>query len=144
MSTGATCLTTSRASCRRASPRRWCTIHGAEPDLAERIKAAIPEWTLVVIAYDAERAASTDTRFLWTTFTRFEPAADLYATSTRVHLQHLVYGGSILIDARMKAPYPDKLSCDPDTATTVARRWRENFPGGGDMGNAEAGHLDKV
>ena len=47
--------------------------------------------------------------------------------------------------ARFKREYPDELFCDPDTAATVTRRWKEYFPKGGvEMGDSDAGHLDKL
>lgn len=114
-----------------------------EPDLPARLKGAFPAWPLVVLCDGARRAASSSTRFLWTTFTRFEPAQDIHADTVRVHRHHLVYGGTILIDARFRQEYPDELFCDPDTASTVSRRWREYFPDGGvEMGDSDAGHLD--
>ena len=43
----------------------------------------------------------------------------------------------------MKAWYPKELTCDPDVAATVTRRWKEYFPSGKvEMGDAERGHLD--
>ena len=85
---------------------------------------------------------ASDARFLWTTFTRFEPAADIHATHTRVHRHHLVYEGAIVIDARMKPTYPKELFCDPDTAATVERRWSEYFPSGKvEMGDSDNAHL---
>jgi 3-polyprenyl-4-hydroxybenzoate decarboxylase len=114
-----------------------------EPGFAQRVAAALEAWPLVVCVDDAAQATRTDTRFLWTTFTRFEPAADLFATRTRVVRHHLVHEGCISIDARFKPTYPDELFCDPDTAATVSRRWREYFPAGGvEMGDSDAGHLD--
>jgi hypothetical protein len=82
--------------------------------------------------------------FLWTTFTRFEPAADIRAAATRVVRNHVSYTGPVLIDARMKAWYPKEVSCRRDVAETVSRRWREYFPGGRgvEMGDSERGHLD--
>jgi UbiD family decarboxylase len=118
--------------------------HAAEPGFTERIARSFPDWPLVCVVDDAKKAASTTTRFLWNVFTRFEPAADLYAAHTRVVRHHLVREGSILIDARMKGTYPDELFCDPDTAATVTRRWSEYFPAGNvEMGDSDAGHLDQ-
>ncbi len=117
--------------------------YSEEPGFAQRVAEALEAWPLVVCVDDAAQATRTDTRFLWTTFTRFEPGADLYATRTRVVRHHLVYEGCISIDARFKPTYPDELFCDPDTAATVSRRWREYFPAGGvEMGDSDAGHLD--
>ena len=81
--------------------------------------------------------------FLWTTFTRFEPAADIHAAGRRIVRNHIAYSGPIVIDARMKPRYPKELSCDPDTAALVSRRWKEYFPSGKvEMGDSERGHLD--
>lgn len=119
--------------------------HEEDPDFAQRIADAFPEWPLICLVDEAERAASTPTRFLWTVFTRFEPAADIVAAKTRVHRHHLVYSGSIVIDARMKKPYPDELFCDPETAKTVSDRWKEYFPAGDvEMGDSDEGHLDQL
>ena len=84
-------------------------------------------------------------RFLWAVFTRFEPAADMFAAQTRVQRHHVVYEGTVVIDARMKPPYPKELFCDPDTAKTVTDRWGEYFPNGGvEMGNSDVAHLDEA
>ncbi len=100
-------------------------------------------WPLVVLTDDAARAARSDMNFLWTTFTRFEPAADIHAASTRVVRHHVGYEPPIVIDARMKPWYPAELSCDEATSATVTRRWKEYFPNDAvEMGDSERGHLD--
>jgi len=44
----------------------------------------------------------------------------------------------------MKGAYPAELFCDPETADTVSRRWKEYFPDGGvEMGDSDVGHLDR-
>ena len=120
-------------------------LYDAEPDVAARIAAhpAFAKWQLVVLTDEPARAARSTMNFLWTTFTRFEPAADIHAAGTRVVRNHLSYTGPILIDARMKPWYPREVSCRPDVAETVSRRWREYFPDGRvEMGDSEQGHLD--
>jgi len=90
-----------------------------------------------VLLDDARRACVDEARFLWTVFTRFEPAADLHS-ETRIVRNHVVHQGTIFLDARMKASYPAELFCDPDTAATVDRRWTEYFPQGGvEMGDGD-------
>ncbi len=97
----------------------------------------------MVLTDEPQRAAASTVNFLWTTFTRFEPAADIHAASTEVKRHHLSYTPPIVIDARIKPPYPDELFCDPDTAALVTRRWKEYFPDGGiEMGDSDKGHLD--
>ena len=116
-----------------------------EPDAASRLAdhPAFADWPLVVLTDEPARAAASPINFLWTTFTRFEPAADIHAARTDVKRHHLSYTPPIVIDARMKPPYPDELFCDPETADLVTRRWSEYFPDGGvEMGDSDRGHLD--
>jgi len=99
-------------------------------------------WPLIVVTDEPARAAKSPINFLWTTFTRFEPAADVYAASTRVVRNHLAYTSPIVLDARLKPGFPTELTCRPDIAATVSERWREYFPGAAvEMGDAERGHL---
>ena len=68
--------------------------------------------------------------FLWTTFTRFEPAADIHAAATRVVRHHVVHEPPMLIDARMKPCFPRSSPATPRPPPSSTRRWREYFPGG--------------
>jgi UbiD family decarboxylase len=121
------------------------TAYKDEPDFPQRVAAGFAGWPLVVVVDNALQATRSDARFLWTTFTRFEPAADLYAERTRVVRNHLVREGTIVIDARFKPSYPDELFCDPQTAAKVSARWATYFPAGGvEMGDSDAGHLDQL
>jgi 4-hydroxybenzoate decarboxylase subunit C len=119
--------------------------YGDEPDVASRIAAhpAFSGWQLLVLTDEPARAAKSTMNFLWTTFTRFEPAADIHAASARVVRNHLSYSGPIAIDARMKPWYPKEVSCRSEVAALVSSRWREYFPAGKvEMGDSERGHLD--
>lgn len=103
---------------------------------------AFKGWQLIIAVDDADKAARSDAAFLWTTFTRFEPAADIYAASTRVERNKIVYEGPVLIDARMKPWYPKELICDDKTARTVSERWNDYFPAKDvKMGSSIDGHL---
>jgi UbiD family decarboxylase len=116
-----------------------------EPGAAERIvgHASFALWPLVVLTDDARRAARSAMNFLWTTFTRFEPAADIHAAERRLARNQVSFNAPILIDARLKPGFPAELSCSPDVAATVTRRWKEYFPAGGvAMGDSESAHLD--
>ena len=127
-----------------------CLVVGAgsyadDAGAPERIAThpAFADWPLIVVSDEPIRAAKSSINFLWTTFTRFEPAADVYAASTRVVRNHLAYTSPVVIDARTKPGFPAELACRPDVATTVSERWREYFPGTAvEMGDAERGHLD--
>lgn len=116
-----------------------------EPELAQRICrwGEFGGFPLVVLLDEANKTVSSVTRFLWTVFTRFEPAGDIYASDTRVERHHLAYQEPICIDARMKPHYPEELFCDAETAAKVERRWKEYFPEGKvEMGDSDVAHLD--
>ena len=87
------------------------------------------EWPLVVLHDDVNVAHKT-ADFLWATWTRFEPAADIHAAKTKVVRHHLAYSTPIVIDARTKPGFPAELIVRPDVAELVDRRWREYFPRG--------------
>jgi 3-polyprenyl-4-hydroxybenzoate decarboxylase len=84
------------------------------------------EWPLIVLHDDASVARSS-TDFLWATWTRFEPASDIYAARTEVKRHHLVYTAPIVIDARTKPGFPDELIVREDIKNLVDRRWGEYF-----------------
>ena len=127
-----------------------CLVVGArsfadDPQAPSRIAGhpAFAGWPLVVVSDEPARATRSEMNFLWTTFTRFEPAADIHSASQRVVRHHIAYEPPIVIDARMKPWYPREVSCDPQTAATVTARWKEYFPSSSvQMGDSERGHLD--
>jgi UbiD family decarboxylase len=119
--------------------------YATESNAAQRLAndSAFADWPLVILTDDAKRATASPMNFLWTTFTRFEPAADIHTASQRIIRHHLSYTAPVVIDARMKPPYPKELFCDEETAALVDRRWKEYFPDGGvEMGDSDRGHLD--
>jgi menaquinone biosynthesis decarboxylase len=102
-----------------------------DPEQAARLakEPAFAEWPLLVLHDDASVARST-IDFLWATWTRFEPAADIHAATAKLVRHHLAYGGPIVIDARTKPDLPDELIVRDDIAALVDGRWREYFPAG--------------
>src|SRR4051794_35439674 len=85
-----------------------------EPGAAARFAArpAFAGWPLGVLPDEPRRATASAVNFLWTTFTRFEPGADIHAAGTRVVRHHVSYQPPVLIDARMKPWYPAELFAD--------------------------------
>jgi menaquinone biosynthesis decarboxylase len=102
-----------------------------EPELASRLarEEAFKDWPLVVVHDDAGIARNASD-FLWATWTRFEPAADIHAAAETVRRHHISYSAPLVIDARMKPGFPDELVVRPDIGELVTRRWREYFPKG--------------
>ena len=74
---------------RRLPGRGGAVVRPTSPAAAARLAAdpAFAEWPLVVLTDDAARAARSDMNFLWTTFTRFEPAADIHSPAQRDRAQ---------------------------------------------------------
>jgi UbiD family decarboxylase len=103
--------------------------YAEDPEQAARLAkdSVFGEWPLVILHDDASVARSTKD-FLWSTWTRFEPASDIYAADTDVIRHHLAYTGPIVIDARTKPGFPKELIVRDDIAELVDRRWREYFP----------------
>jgi 3-polyprenyl-4-hydroxybenzoate decarboxylase len=104
--------------------------YSADPELAARVarEPLFASWPLIVL-HDNASVAKSSADFLWATWTRFEPASDIYAANTRIHRHHLSYTGPIVIDARMKPGFPAELVVRDDIAALVDRRWTEYFPG---------------
>jgi len=105
--------------------------YASEPEQAARLAGnrVFSEWPMIILHEDATVARSP-TDFLWSTWTRFEPAGDIYAAETKVVRHHLSYRGPLVIDARKKPGLPDELVVRDDIAKLVDRRWREYFPSG--------------
>jgi 3-polyprenyl-4-hydroxybenzoate decarboxylase len=128
-----------------------CLVVGGPPyaeddGAAERLAAAaaFAGWPLLVLTDEPARAARSPINFLWTTFTRFEPAADIHAAKRTLLRNHLAYDPPILIDARLKPGFPAELFCDTRTAETVTRRWNEYFPARRvEMGDSDRADLDR-
>ena len=99
-----------------------------DEELAARVASdsVFAQWPLIVLHDDA-RVARSSPDFLWATWTRFEPAADIYAARTTVQRHHLVYTAPIVIDARIKPGFPDELIVRDDISELVNSRWPEYF-----------------
>ncbi|MCC7431794.1 UbiD family decarboxylase [bacterium] len=120
--------------------------YAKNPALAQEITklSALKDFPLVILADSAKETTSTTSRFLWTVFTRFEPAADICTKSSFIRRNSIVYENPIVIDARRKTPYPKELFCDEKTAKLVDNRWNDYFPNKNvKMGESDKAHLDK-
>jgi 4-hydroxybenzoate decarboxylase subunit C len=101
----------------------------ADRDLAPRVAKAnaLENWQIVVLHDSVEFARSTD-KFLWATWTRFDPASDIYAKEITTRNNHIGYASPIVIDARMKPWYPKEVEAGDETVKLVDSRWSEYFP----------------
>ncbi|SMF71674.1 UbiD family decarboxylase [Paenibacillus uliginis N3/975] len=101
-----------------------------EPSLAERVMHHMDSrntaWPMIVLVDDAAEVSATQTSFLWSVFTRFNPATDIFAAA-EVRDHHLSYKLPLVIDARMKPGYPDVLIPREDIVEIVDKRWKQYF-----------------
>jgi 4-hydroxy-3-polyprenylbenzoate decarboxylase len=68
---------------------------------------------LIVIADDGEFISRTLNNFLWVTFTRSNPATDIYGIGASVRFKHWGCEGPLVIDARVKPHHAPPLVEDP-------------------------------
>src|SRR5947207_1153364 len=103
--------------------------YSEDPQQAKHLalQPAFAELPLVIL-HDDPGVVGSASDFLWSTWTRFEPAGDIYAAKTEVTRHHLAYTAPMVIDARKKPSLPDELVVLDDIARLVDRRWREYFP----------------
>jgi 4-hydroxy-3-polyprenylbenzoate decarboxylase len=91
--------------------------------------AALARFPLIVVADDSQFTAATLNNFLWVTFTRSNPAADVYGIAASTRRKHWGCAGPLLIDARTKPHHAPPLETDP----TVSRRVDELAATGGPL-----------
>lgn len=100
-----------------------------DPELAQYLvdhaQEELAPWPVVFLVDDVSIAQS-QLSFLWTTFTRFDPASDIYAAA-KIIRNKIAYRGPIIIDARMKPMYPKELFPREDIVQLVDKRWKEYF-----------------
>lgn len=99
-----------------------------DKELADRVAKSgkFDDWQMVIVHDSIEFARSTD-KFLWATWTRFDPASDIYAKEATMQRNHIGYQGPIVIDARMKPWYPSVVEPREDVIKLVDERWGEYF-----------------
>lgn len=88
---------------------------------ADRDPGGIGGFPLVVVVDDSEFAAASLSNFLWVTFTRSNPATDIYGTGSFVQDKHWGCRGSLVIDARTKPHHAPPLVEDPEITRRVDR-----------------------
>lgn len=99
-----------------------------DPHLADRIAKSgnFDEWQIVVLHDKIEYARSTN-KFLWATWTRFDPASHIFAKLITTKNNSIGYTSPIVIDARMKPWYPKEVEPREDIVKLVDERWTQYF-----------------
>jgi 4-hydroxy-3-polyprenylbenzoate decarboxylase len=74
---------------------------------------------LIVVVDDAEFTAGSWENFLWVTFTRSDPATDIYGVGAFTHCKHWGCNGPLIIDGRLKTYHAPPLEEDPEIEKRV-------------------------
>ncbi|MDR1947725.1 MAG: UbiD family decarboxylase [Desulfovibrio sp.] len=78
-----------------------------------------PQAALLVVVDDPDFVCADMDNFLWTTFTRSDPATDLYGAGGFTHCRHWGCSAPLIIDARRKAFHAPPLEEDPEVQRRV-------------------------
>jgi 4-hydroxy-3-polyprenylbenzoate decarboxylase len=79
----------------------------------------LAKFPLIVVVDDVEFTARSWENFLWVTFTRSDPATDVYGVGAFTHCKHWGCKGSLIIDARLKTYHAPPLEEDPEIERRV-------------------------
>jgi 4-hydroxy-3-polyprenylbenzoate decarboxylase len=94
-----------------ADVKRLCSA----PGLAEKLEG----FPLVLLVDDSDFTARTLNNWLWVTFTRSNPAADVHGVGAFTHQKHWGCTGPVVIDARIKPHHAPPLEEDPAVSRRV-------------------------
>ena len=92
---------------------RFCT------ELSESNNASLAGWPLIVIVDNSRFCAESLSNFLWMTFTRSNPADDIYGVGSYTESKHWGCRSSLVIDARIKPHMAPPLDTDPEVTRKV-------------------------
>nr|MBF0221520.1 UbiD family decarboxylase [Desulfobulbaceae bacterium] len=95
--------------------------YAEEKELPQRIAAepALADWPVIILVDDTKKATHSLKDFMWSLFTRFEPAGDIYGAQSTIQRFHVGLEPPIVFDCRMKPWYPHILEVDPATKKLV-------------------------
>jgi len=101
-----------------------------EPSLARRLAQSqdVSAWPAIILVDDSDEATLSMQEFLWTFFTRFEPAADIYGSAMSVKRFHVGLEPPVVFDCRMKPWYTDVLEVDDQTKACVDEKHERIIP----------------
>jgi len=97
------------------------------------IRREHPLWQfpLLVVVDDASFTAASLENFLWVTFTRSNPAADVHGVEAVIRNKHWGCRGPLVIDARLKPHHAPPVEEDPAVTAAVDGLCRSGGPLGG-------------
>lgn len=107
----------------------FSTYQNAEKEINELTKKLsskkLDGTMLIILTDDAQFVAETLNNFLWTTFTRSNPANDIYGVDSFTEHKHWGCNGPLIIDARAKPHHAPALIKDTEIEKRVDRLFEE-------------------
>jgi len=95
--------------------------YASSPGLGKTLSQwpGVAAWPVIVLVDSTAATTVSLQEFLWTFFTRFEPAADIHGREQAVHRFHVGLQPPIVFDCRMKPWYTEILEVDSATKQKV-------------------------
>ncbi|MDH4028736.1 MAG: UbiD family decarboxylase, partial [Nitrospirota bacterium] len=108
-----------------------CRSYDADPGLASKAAghAGLEKWPVVLLVDDSRAATASMKEFLWSFFTRFEPAGDIHGNRPESRRFHTRLSEPVVFDCRMKPWYPPALEVDEETKKKVDGKIGGILPG---------------
>jgi 4-hydroxybenzoate decarboxylase subunit C len=106
------------------------TPYQQDPELPQRLAThkELSDWPVIVLVDNSRAATASLQEFLWTFFTRFEPAADIYGAASTVSRFHVGLTAPVVFDCRLKPWYTDVLEVDEGTRLRVDAKMSAILP----------------
>jgi 4-hydroxy-3-polyprenylbenzoate decarboxylase len=102
-------------------PPKFGSAKNAASDFCQSLspQESINQFPFIVLVDDAEFTARTLNNFLWTVFTRSNPATDIDGIGAKTEHKHWGCSGSLVIDARIKSHHAPPLIEDSNVTSKV-------------------------
>jgi UbiD family decarboxylase len=101
-----------------------------DEELGKRLAmhSGLAGWQVVLLVDSTAAATENIQEFIWSFFTRFEPAGDIYGAGQKVDRFHVGLTPPIVFDCRMKPWYPHILEVDDATRKLVDSKIMDILP----------------
>ncbi|KPA19146.1 UbiD family decarboxylase [Candidatus Magnetomorum sp. HK-1] len=103
-------------------------MHQLGQMLSEQKKVDFQDFPLIVVVDDSTFVCKNLDNFLWVTFTRSDPATDIYGVDEFIHCKHWGCRSSLIIDARLKSHHAAPLEPDLSIEKRVDQLGRKGMP----------------
>ncbi|MCW5205067.1 UbiD family decarboxylase, partial [Desulfobulbus sp. N2] len=100
------------------------------PELGPKLASweGVADWPVILLVDSTAEATENMQEFVWTFFTRFEPAADIHGKQQQVKRFHVGLTPPIVFDCRLKPWYTEVLEVDQATKKLVDSKYNRIIP----------------